>query len=259
MTNSKMMIKKQEIIKATKIKDIKLLNDFEIIGYSLNAIGKDKSKIMKIKGGSQKIFETKAIIGAGTGLGMSILVFNKESKSYIPIKSEGGHSDFPLEDEFDSKIAAFLKKRRLIKGNVTYEDLISGKGIENIYSYLLSTKEFYPTDIQKDISVAKNKPELISKYRKDDPICNKTMDKFAIYYARAARNFALETLASGGLYIAGGIAPKNKELFKSKTFIKEFHHSSLYKKVIKKIPIYMITDYRCSIYGAAYAALNAKD
>lgn len=259
MTNSRLMIKKQELIKATGIKDIRLLNDFEIIGYSLNVIAEDKSKITKIKSGSPRKQGTIAIIGAGTGLGMSILIFNKESHMYVPIRSEGGHADFPLEDEFDSKIASFLKKRHLIKGNVAYEDLVSGKGIKNIYSYLLSTKEFLTTDVQKEIKISKNSPELISKYRKDDPICKKTMDKFAIYYARAARNFALESLSSGGLYIAGGIAPKNKELFKSKRFINEFHHSSLYRKVIRKIQIYMITDYRCSIYGAAFAALNAKD
>ena len=267
MTNSSLRISKRELVKSTKIKDIRILNDFEIIGYSLNVIAGDKSRILAInrpgtgraKHAHSQGIAVKAIIGAGTGLGKSILVFDKVNNAYVPIRSEGGHADFPLQDEFDIALAAFLRGSGKVRGSIQYEDIISGKGISNIYSYLQSTGRYRQTSCQEDVMLSRNSPEIISAYSGKDRLCRDTMQKFADYYAMAARNFALEALCFGGLYIAGGIAGKNKGLFTSRRFSQGFQRSSMGSRILKDIPIYLITDYECSLYGACYFAARPRD
>lgn len=96
---------------------------------------------------------------------------------------------------------------------------------------------------------------LISNYRLVDPLCKETFRLFTRFYGRCAKNFALATLAMGGLYIAGGIASKNKEIFSAPDFFEEFENASQRRDVLKEIPIYVILNYDVSLYGACFAAM----
>ena len=95
-------------------------------------------------------------------------------------------------------------------------------------------------------------PALISTFQQD-PHCKATLDIFLRFYARCAQNLALDTMALGGVYLAGGIIAKNLLLFKRKAFIDEFILNHRMKKVLEQIPIFAITDYNVSLYGAAHA------
>lgn len=100
---------------------------------------------------------------------------------------------------------------------------------------------------------------MISKYRKTDPLCRETLSIYMRCYGRCAKNFVLETLATGGLYIAGGIAAKNREIFVSHVFQTEFLNAEKQRHLLEKTPIYVITNYDVSIIGACNAAVASFD
>lgn len=226
--------------------DLLLINDFVAIGYGINMLqNKDIIEVSKGKKALPKA--TKAVIGAGTGLGKTILTYREGS--YIPIPSEGGFCDFPVFDDFELGLLNSIKKRKKM-GVVSMEEVISGKGIESIYLYIKD--RFKPTRYSNVIMKAKHKIPLIAKY-KADKACKETFRLYAKFYARCAKNFALDSLSRGGLYIAGGIAMKNHEIF-NKAFIFEFRNINRQQQVLKRMPIYLINNYDVGIYGAAYAA-----
>ena len=135
---------------------------------------------------------------------------------------------------------------------VSNGDVLSGEGLENIYAFLRRGKRFEETVFTKEIDKSKNKPELISKYRKVDKTCKETFGIFKIAYAKFAKNMALDALALGGVYIAGGIAPKNTDIF-DREFIKIFEESHKMRHVLRKIPVYLITNCDVGLLGAGFA------
>lgn len=263
ITNLKWNINTNNIIKKTTLSRVFLINDFEAIGFGINLLDiKNKNDIIQVK---HKIhqhkelkYATKAIIGAGTGLGKSILAYHDNYKAYIPIQSEGGHADFPAQNEFEIKILNFIKRKEKIKNTVSYGEIVAGKGIEVIYLFLKSQKGFKQTLYTKEVDYAQNKVMAIAKYKNKDKTCKETFRLYTIFYARCAKNFVLDTLARGGLYIAGGVASKNRELFKTKEFIKEFENAYKLSEVLKNTPIYIIVNYDVGMYGAALAAVTKK-
>lgn len=235
-TNALFKIDTKEITKKCGIKNVFVLNDFQLIGYGLNFLSKKDVKL--IKKGKKEDCGVISVIGAGTGLGKSILVYDD---GYYPLVSEGGHIDFcPTTDlEWD-----MFKE---IKGD--YEDYLSGRGIINIFKFY--SKNMKLNEFDKEI-ILKKDPSLVFKYKKKSKIASLTVKSWIQFYARCAKNFALDTMSTGGVYIAGGIAAKNVSFF-GKDFEKEFVKSSQ-KNILKEIPVYVITNYDVSLYGALYAA-----
>lgn len=248
MTNLRLRLNKKILLKNTKLKEILLVNDFEAIGYGINVLsGNDIVTIKKAK----KIPKAPiAVIGAGTGLGKTALLYNDGLKCYIPLPSEAGHTDFAAQTKEEIELVNFIKKHEKPQ-NVSYEDVLSGRGLSRIYSFL-SSKGIKPAAHAKEINKAKNKPELISEYRKADEACKKTFELFAGAYAKFARNCAVDIMPYGGIYIAGGIAQKNQDIF-SKNFIKIFEGNEKMKSMLKHIPIYLITNENAGLLGSAFA------
>jgi len=249
-TYIKWNIDAKEIFRKTSLR-VFLINDFEAVGYGINLLcSKDIIKIGHKRRSLPRA--TKAVIGAGTGFGKSILIYR--CKDYIPIPSEGGFSDFPVQSKLELTLVNFIKKKKGIKEPISCEEIISGKGIESIYSFL--KERFKSTKYGKEISKARNKVSLIAKYKNKDRVCKETFKLYTKFYARVAKNFVLDSLAQGGLYIAGGVAAKNMEIFKSKGFIKEFENVNKQPGILKKVPIYVIKNCVVGLYGAAHAAIR---
>jgi len=211
-----------------------LLNDFEALGYSVNVLQPKDVKVVR-KGSSNK--QPIAILGAGTGLGKSLLYCCNDI--YIPQPSEGGHADLPMTADEEPLFNWFGNK-------VEYEDVLSGRGIANLYRFFYWS--WYHEMRKKDPAAIMKDKFHISKL---------TRDTFIQFYARCAKNFALDGLTTGGVIIAGGIAAKNPHLF-GKDFIKEFTKSKTQRHILEKIPIKVITNYDVSLLGAAFAALHAR-
>jgi glucokinase len=243
LTNANLDINLKEIINKTNVKSVILINDFQSIGYGINILDhKNKECVYTIrseKPANKNIkINSKAVIGAGTGLGKSILFYDKKINYYIPLSSEGGHSDLPIINSFESDLLEYIKKVRNIKQPVTYEEVLSGRGLEIIYSFLEKYDNFDESKYSEKIKKSKDKASIISKYRKYDKLCSKTFSIFSKFFGRCAKNFALDTFSSGGIYITGGIAVKNKEIFKTKVFRSECENTYRRDEILKNIPIY---------------------
>jgi len=259
LTNVKWDVDAREILDKTPLQTTFIINDFQAIGYGVNLLDSSNNKdIFPVKKGSENdgsSFETQAIIGAGTGLGKSILSYDTRFQAYIPIPSEGGHGDFPAQNDFEITFLDFIKEKRKIYAPVSYEDLLSGNGIEMIYTFLRQSKAPRSSQFTNEIDQADEKPVLISKYKDIDETCKKTFQLFSMFYGRCAKNFVLDTLAKGGLYIAGGIASKNKEIFSWPEFRTEFENTYKRTDILRNTPVYVIVNYDVSLYGACFAAM----
>jgi glucokinase len=251
LTNLSWEVDADEIKKETGLEEFRIMNDFQIIGYGIDSL-KD-GDLFSAKAGEPGFGETRAVIGAGTGLGKAILLF--DGKRRVPIPSEGGHADFPAIDQFDLDLADRVRSGR--KTPASYEDLLSGRGIERIYDFLRERRGL--TDLTAEVEGAEERAALISKHRETDPLCRGTFRIYAKYYGRCAKNFVLETLATGGLYIAGGIAAKNRAVFVSPEFRAEFLNAEKQRAILERTPVYVIVNYDVSIIGACNAAVASFD
>ena len=212
-----------------------LLNDFEALGYAVNVLQPKDVKLVR-NGKSNNL--PVALLGAGTGLGKTLLL--NYHGMYHPNASEGGHADLPVTAE-ESEFLLWCRERV-----VEYEDVLSGRGIVHIYNFMLT---------KYDGSGTSDPAEIM---KEDSPAAEHTRKQFIKFYARCAKNFALDGLARGGVVIAGGIAAKNSNLFNAE-FVKEFMRNSTQKDLLSKIPIKVITNYDAGLFGAAFAAKCFKE
>lgn len=239
------------IRKKTGLKKVMFLNDFEAIGYGINMAGNMRAKIIKkaLKVPGANIL----VIGAGTGLGKALMEFDGHAGFYKPLPSEAGHMDFPAQTAEELKLVQFIRKHKKIKGPVSYEQIVSGNGITSIYLFLRSLHKYKDSKYTKEIAKSNAIPELISRYRKLDETCKAAFDIFRDNYAKFARNLAIDCFPFGGVYIAGGIAPKNISIF-GRQFIKIFEGNYEMADVLRRIPLYVVLDCSIGLLGAGFAS-----
>ena len=251
-THTEWSVDANNIIQHTPLRKVLLINDFEATGFSIDQLKPEQYTELTDFGRNTK--GTIAIIGAGTGLGVGILSY--DGKRHTPIASEGGHVSLPIraDDAIDIKLESFLKKKGLYKDA---EDVISGRGIANIYNFLSTQNIRYNKKSHGIISKASidEKPALITKYALEDKdiLCIRTLEIFIKYYARTASNLALTTLCSE-LVIAGGIAPKILPVLQD-MFIEVFTQPERahIRKFLEHVTIIVITDTDVNLYGSLNA------
>jgi len=248
-TNLPWEVDAEEIKGEFGLEEFWITNDFQIIGWGIDSL--KEGDLFCAKAGEPEFGETRAVIGAGTGLGKAILLF--DGRRYVPIPSEGGHADFPVHDQFDLELADHIRGKR--KTPLRFEEILSGRGIESISEFL--KEKCGETEKTNDIEAAGDKAAAISKYKNADPLCRETFRIYAKFYGRCAKNFVLETLATGGLYIAGGIAAKNRDIFVSPEFQAEFLNAEKQRHLLERTPVSVITNYDVSIIGACNAAADS--
>ncbi|NMJ92722.1 hypothetical protein GLT81_00505 [Nanohaloarchaea archaeon] len=242
MPNADLTIDAEAIERETSLDTVLLINDFDALGYATELL-EEEDYITVQQGEQSPENQPKAVIGAGTGLGKNFLIYDQGLERYVPHSSEGGHSDLPLKNRKELELAEFIQDLENISHQISYEHVLSGKGLENMYRF------FNRNSFQKEGTQA----EQISKTRETNPCSQKTFSKFIEFYARCCRNYALDTLPREGLYIAGGIAAQNPDSIDD-LFLEEFRNSSpQFRELLTKIPIRVITNYDISLKGAARA------
>jgi len=240
----------QEMEQVLNIKAVTLINDFVGIGYGLLALGpKDLVPLndAKIIPGAPK-----ACLGAGTGLGETFLTYNGSDYDVWP--AEGGHADFSPRDEVEFKLLEYLKKVERIS-RVSVERVVSGLGYPRIYEFFT---KIYPEEINAEVE-EKIKSKTIPAARVIDTyaqngkctLSKKTVDKFVALYGAEAGNLALKTLPFGGLYVAGGLAPRLLWAIKEENkFYKNFIDKGRLQSQMEKIPVLVVTHPQVGLLGA---------
>jgi len=261
LTNCKWAIDGGAIKKAIKI-DTLVINDFLAIGYGIPTLdANDPNQITKLPTTEGNFPRpegtTKAVVGAGTGLGVGFLTAT--DGKYRAHPSEGGHSAFAAFDDETIKLKEYVADKTGMTPGV--ELFVSGQGISNIYHYIKDKKNIKIEGALKRIDEAKDedKPALISKNAGDNKVCRDIMKLFVKMYGGFAGGLAVIFLPFGGVYLAGGIVTKNEPLFlEDNLFMRNFeaNYNPNIRPLLKKIPVYIIKDYSISLYGAANAAVT---
>jgi len=253
ITNLPWEVDANKIIEQTSLKKLVLLNDFEAIGYGIEALCEDD--LFCVNAGEKKEESlTKAVIGAGTGLGKCILAWDDFLKNYRVIPTEGGHADFAGNNFLDLMLINFISGE--LGGNlvVEWEHLLSGGGIQRIYRFLMQElvekDENFSSPYRKEIENSNYDPKLIVQHQENDECCKLTMELFILYYGRCVKNFVFEVLPLGGIYLAGGIAQDNTNLFEDGTFLWEFYNNHRFGDLLKNIPVHIICNHNVELYGA---------
>ncbi len=248
-TNLDIKLDAQQITQETPIEELVIMNDFVAVATGIDHISQED--IISVLSGDGVPQANKAAIGAGTGLGKVSMVWHRPAGRYIPVASEGGHSDFAPCDIFDFAFAEYIRTQYNKAHPASWEDVLAGKGIRHIYQFLREQKAYPQTEVSREIASAEYTPDKISEYAKQDAAAQDTFELYARWTGRCAKNFVLETLAFNGVYIAGGIAAKNTSVFRSNAFQEAFYNSDVHIGFLRKTPVYVIADYNVSLYGAA--------
>ncbi len=241
----------------------RVINDFTAVSYGvilLDPHNPDQLKRLAHSDGSlpEPKPGVRAIIGAGTGLGLGYVVRIHDRVEAFP--SEGGHVTLPVYDEVSQAFQSWLRSRLDFMPGA--EAAVSGIGIANILEFLVeyrSVKTGLPLDILAH--PFEERALLAATNATSDPICAEVMDIFVKSYARVAADAAATFLPAGGIFLAGGIAAKNEARFtEGNRFMAMFEKS--YREHIRKIlaatPVMIVRDYSISLYGAANAAALAS-
>ncbi len=260
LTNIPWNIDTKTLLENTAMKSLFILNDFVVLGYGMNTIDEsNEDQILCIRNPSDKNRKkTRVLLGAGTGLGKTVLRFDECDGFFHAFESEGGHVDIPVYNEDELALISSIRKRNHPDYPVCYEDLLSGSGLVEIFSYLKRNGQFEETSYTEEIEQSSEKAALIGKYRERDPCCKQTFQILTRFYARCAKNIALDTLAGGGVYLAGGVAQKNPEVITSVGFINEFNQSFMRSNFLKSIPLYLLKEYYLSLAGACFVAAHEE-
>ncbi len=265
LTNQDLEINQKNILTNTMLNKVILINDFEAVGYGLDMLNLKKDTYELDHVGEDLTHQwtpgnTYAIIGAGTGLGMSIVHYDSGKHLHIPLPSEGGHMDFVPYNHLELELVEYLKKNHLTKKDVhpEYERVLCGSGITILYDFLRTKSLFSETETTKKIDSLSDeqKPAEIFQAASHDETCKKVVDMFINFYARAARILALISECYSGLFIAGKIAIKNPGLFKTGAFMEEFEKHDKRNDILRKTKVYIIKNEDIGLYGCCNVAAN---
>jgi glucokinase len=258
-----------EVFDAIQIEELTLLNDFEAVGFGLEVLLANRpkafvqlsriGKLPPLKGRKP----TAVVIGAGTGLGTTILVHDSATGRYRPVPGEGGHRDFVAIEEDEFRIAQWIRSHLndSAREPLDCEKIVSGPGLNNIFLALseLEPDLGNPSTQERVFKVNPyDRPAVIVRNAKEDALCRKTVDTWLRCYARAAKNSAIFPLAPGGVFLAGGVAAKILPEMQSGLFMKEFIRCDRpnIRTLLKRTPVFVVTDYRIGLYGCANVAIN---
>lgn len=244
-----------DLARSLGVGEFTLLNDLEAAGYGIDVLRADE--IEELQAGAANVSGNRAVIAAGTGLGEAGLFW--DGAAHRPFATEGGHADFAPQNELEIALLRFLQREH---GHASWEHVVSGPGLVDIYRFLRASGEIALDDEPPELAVemASGDPAAaISRYAgrsggATSPLCARTLDLFVGCYGAEAGNLALKTMATGGLYIGGGIAPKNLERMKNGRFIAAFCDKSRMRPLLEAMPVRVLLNAQTALLGAARRA-----
>jgi glucokinase len=246
ITNLPWDINADKIEQELQIPSVHLINDLEATAYGISALGEED--FITLQPGSKNPYGNCAVIAAGTGLGEAGIFW--DGSRYIPFATEGGHCDFSPSSELEFNLLSFMG---LDNNNVCWEDILSGPGLVSIYNFLLDWhKQSKPDwfDLYRDIGTA---AETITNLANDgsDSTAANALELFSRLYGAEAGNLALKHMATGGIYLGGGIAPKIVNWLQQPHFLEAFCHKGKMRDLMESIQVQVILNDKAALYGSA--------
>ena len=234
------------------IEHIFLINDLEANGYGIPELSTEAVHVLHP--GESGVVGHRGLISAGTGLGEALLVWDARQKQHIPLPSEGGHCDFAARN--DREIALLEYLRRTLNGRVSFERVVSGLGIKNVYAFLKEDQKMEEPAWLEERMKTEDPNAVIGCCAEEgsSELCIETMQIFSSAFGAEAGNLALKVLASGGLYLGGGIAPKILKTLSNGTFLDAFLDKGRMTPLLQAMPVRVILDDTCALLGAAAVA-----
>jgi glucokinase len=233
VTNVGWVLEESSIAHAFGIPHVSLINDFYAVALGVPLL--KESDLLPLHHGQRDRSAPIGILGAGTGLGEAILIVH--GGEYIVIPTEGGHGDFAPQDEEQARLFLYLHQKY---GHVSWERLVSGMGLVNIFTFL-GGSEITPAEIAELAAAG-------------DPRASHTFEIFVDLYGAEAGNLALHVLARGGIYLAGGIAAKNISWFTDGRFVEAFLRKGRFRPLMETIPVDLIVNEDVGVIGAVEGA-----
>ena len=258
LTSHNLEISKEELQKSTLLKNFVLINNFEAEGFGIDFL--NKKNIIKISQADIKsTITTSAILGAGHGLGASIMYYDSKKNLKVPIPSEAGHMSLPVELYFDLEFANYIKEE-YFDGKpvpVSSEFAVSGKGVALLYDFIVS-KKIYGEPLLKLKNTEESEKIKRIFASKEDIYCKRAIELFVSYYAKVARNLAIATQPYSGLFLTGKVALAAKTTI-NEYFMKDFLNCSIHRTRLEKIPIFLVDDNELTLFGACNVAINFEE
>ena len=251
ITNLPWLIDAAVIAAQFKIGQVALINDFQAVAYGIGAL--PASDLLTLQAGQARQHGPRAVIGAGTGLGEGYLVWRDDAYQALP--SEGSHADFAPANDLQVDLWRHLAQHF---GHVSWERVVSGPGLAAIYEFLRKRGEFAES------------PELAAAMRDGDPsaaisahamqrhdaLALAALDLFIAAYGAETGNLALKILATGGVYVAGGIAPKIAERLQAGGFLRAFLAKGRFAELLATLPVHVVLNPQVGLLGAEVIARN---
>jgi glucokinase len=248
------VVEAEDLAHELGLETVNLINDLEAHAYGIAVLKPDDFVILSP--GVPEATGNAAVISAGTGLGEAGLYW--DGKQHRPFACEGGHTDFAPQNDLEIELLRYLLTKF---EHVSYERVLSGPGLYNIYQFLRDTGRgqeiawVAEAMRQQDPSTVISQAALTGKCR----LCTQALDLFVAIYGAEAGNLALKIMATAGIFIGGGMAPKILSKLKGPLFRKAFTAKGRLTPLLEAVPIRVILNDKTALWGAArYAALQAS-
>jgi glucokinase len=249
LTNSPWHVDSSEVAADINVEHIYLINDFIAQGHAVSAL--TPADVNVLQQGRARQEGVSAIIGAGTGLGQALI---KQHGSEVAVfASEGGHVDFAPRDAVQIELLRYMLAKYK---QVSVELLLSGRGLYNIYSFLRDTA-FATESVNLASRFMQNDPAaVITSHADSDPLCRETLRLFCSIYGAHAANVGLSYLATGGVYLTGGVTRHIQKYLDNGELLEAFRHHKSMSKVLLDMPLQIITCEHPGLLGAALYAVR---
>lgn len=251
ITNLSWVMEEEQLAATFELEWVHLLNDLEAIATAVPILPEEH--LTQLNHANATPRGAIGVVAPGTGLGEAFLVW--ADGRYRAHPSEGGHVDFAPADEVQRALLAYLAPRM---EHVSYERVCSGLGIPNLYAFFRDTNRYSePVWLRDELVGANDQTPIIVRTAQENgaQICTATLELFIDILAREAGNLALKILATGGIYLGGGIPPRILQQLQESRFMEVFAAKGRFRNLLVDIPVFVIEEGQTALLGAAQDGL----
>ncbi|GAB4366413.1 MAG: glucokinase [Deltaproteobacteria bacterium] len=246
VTNLPWEVDRESVRRACRAKSGFLINDLQATACAVPFLPPESLATLQEGGADPE--GTVAVLAAGTGLGVSFLVW--DGSGYLPVASEAGHADFPARNRREERLRSFLAGE---VGRVSVERVVSGPGLHAIHRFLREVEGMGETEAVGERMAREDPSRVISEEGLSgrSATCREALRIFCSLYGATAGNLALQVFSTGGVFLGGGIAPAILPALSDGEFLEAFLSKGRFRELLSRLPVRVIRDDKAALLGAA--------